>query len=460
MKIKINKQVEISGLSRDEMHTAMKHLQVPNPVYNVKLSQGLSIWGVEQTYRYYSVDRSSSNLLCPVGALPQLVELLLEKTQSKILPQDFIDERVTPAASKVKRLKFSATLRDYQQEIVDTLLSKTVGVVQADTGSGKTICFVALTAARKVNTCILVNTKELAQQTVDRFVEFLNIKPEHIGFIGDGRFEPKPITVALHQTLSRLDNTKWAQIEKFFGQVIFDECHLIAANTFYENASKFYAKYKHGFTATPRRSDGLEQVIYFATGPIVYKTTSEQVDGNLIRPTLKQVDTNYNYLLFDTKDYTFMLNDLCLDETRNAQILLEVERYKDKPQVILCGRVEQIEWFKEKLGDRAVMLHSQMKPKARKLAMQQLINGEKDIVVSSWGLFSTGIDVARLAVMHLASPMKSEIKIRQACGRIMRPAPGKTESLVIDYVDPEQWLLERQAKTRLKHLKAVRDGKN
>ena len=110
------------------------------------------------------------------------------------------------------KVKFNATLRDYQQDMVDSCNNKTVGVLEAMTGAGKTVFSLALILKMQQPTIFLVNTVELADQTIKSFAKFSNLDYEDFGFIGNGKFEIKPITIALHQTMSRLEDNQFKKI--------------------------------------------------------------------------------------------------------------------------------------------------------------------------------------------------------------------------------------------------------
>jgi superfamily II DNA or RNA helicase len=147
-----------------------------------------------------------------------------------------------------------------------------------------------------------------------------------------------------------------------------------------------------------------------------------------------------------------MITDLAEDETRNQLICENVKQYPDKMCVLLCLRIFQVENLSEQLGDEAVMLTSKMKKKDRAEVMRQLLAGEKRIIVSTFALFSTGIDIPKLEVLFLCAPMRSEVKLRQSAGRLMRKAEGKTSAEMIDFVDSKVGLLANQARKREKIL--------
>jgi superfamily II DNA or RNA helicase len=79
---------------------------------------------------------------------------------------------------------------------------------------------------------------------------------------------------------------------------------------------------------------------------------------------------------------------------------------------------------------------------------QEVIKGLNDksitIVVSTYGLFSTGIDIPSLEVLFFCAPVTSEILIRQSAGRLMRKMIGKHKPEIIDFVDERIALLKFQ----------------
>ena len=80
--------------------------------------------------------------------------------------------------------------------------------------------------------------------------------------------------------------------------------------------------------------------------------------------------------------------------------------------------------------------------------MEKIKEGKVKTIISTYGLFSTGIDVPHLELLLLCAPIRSEIKIRQSAGRLMRLAEGKTSAKIIDFVDTGIDILKYQAKKR------------
>jgi len=442
MLILLGSRALIAGLPDPLKRATKKMLTIDNPLFFKRLDMGLSNWNINATLVYYEIQGDVLDI--PIGALHHVIEMAQEEGIKDI---EIIDNRVSNLLPEYfQNLQFTGTLRDYQQAIVDTCMTKTVGIVEAMTGSGKTITFVALTIKRKEPTLILVHTIELANQTVKAFAKFTNLKEEDIGFIGDGRWEVKPITVALHQTMAKLDQSRFDAINERFGQIIADEVHIVGAETYYHTMTHLSAKYKFGFSATPKRDDGLTEVIHFATGPKIYKVDTDLLEDVLVKPTIVRINTNYHFPIFSSDEYQTLITDLSENQDRNQLIVNTANspEYKDRTMCFLCVRLAQVELLKEKFGDEAEILTSKMTKKQRKLVMEKLLNGECKKIISTYALFSTGIDVPQLDLAFLCAPLQSEVKLKQTAGRLMRKAPGKTEATMIDFVDVKVSLLKYQ----------------
>jgi len=444
MFILLGSRALIAGLPEKIKEATRQMLTIDNPLFFKRMDMGLSNWSTPSNLIYFKEDGDVLDI--PIGALSRVLELCkLYGIQSEEI--DIKDNRVSNIQKDYfKDIEFTGTLREYQNDIVKTCMTKTVGIVEAMTGSGKTITFVALTLERKEPTLILVHTIELANQTVNAFAKFTNLKAEDIGFIGDGRWEVKPITVALHQTMAKLDDNKFALINERFGQIIADEVHIVGAETYYHTMTHLSAKYKFGFSATPKRDDGLTEVIHFATGPKIFTVDTSLLEDVLIKPNIVRVNTSYDFPIFSSDEYQALLTDLSEDKDRNQLIIdtSNLPEYKDRTMCFLCVRISQVMALKNLLGDEAEILTSKMPKKKRKLVMEKLLDGRCKKIVSTYALFSTGIDVPQLDLALMCAPLQSEVKLKQTAGRLMRKSPGKIQATMIDFVDTKVSLLKHQ----------------
>jgi superfamily II DNA or RNA helicase len=451
--ITLDSRARISGLTSDQANKIMTDLTIANPAFSKAQNIGVSPFGIPKTFKYYKYTKSE--LIAPIGYVAQIHQHL-DSTAVKV-----IDNRKTNKdAAYFKKFKMNKTvkLRDYQKEIVDICLDKTIGVVEAMTGSGKTFSFIDLIFKRKEHTLILVHTIELANQTIEALTKHTTLKKDDIGFIGAGKLSIKPITVALLQSLASDIRTKNGQkvkeLNKTIGQIISDETHIVAAQSYYEVMTSLTAKYKFGFSATPRREDGLTKVIFLAAGPKIHTVEEKKLENVLITPTLEEVKTDYYFPLFSTTEYQEMLNDLSQDVDRNKLILEYAKKHKDKFTCILSSRLSQVEYLNKNIKG-SEKLTSKMSKKKRAEVMKRLKEGKIKVIISTYGLFSTGIDFPSLEMLFLAGPIKSEIKIRQSAGRLMRKAMGKTSATIIDFHDHRVDLLHSQFLKRKRIIKKI-----
>jgi superfamily II DNA or RNA helicase len=62
-----------------------------------------------------------------------------------------------------------------------------------------------------------------------------------------------------------------------------------------------------------------------------------------------------------------------------------------------------------------------------------------NIILASYGTFSTGVNIKRLDNIIFASPSKSKVRNLQSIGRVLRKGNGKNEATLYDIVDDLQW---------------------
>ena len=103
-----------------------------------------------------------------------------------------------------------------------------------------------------------------------RLSEFLEISEKEIGRVGGGtsRWTGK-IDVAVIQSLSSKGVVD--PRVKEYGQIIVDECHTVASETFEAAVDSAPAKYVLGLSATVDRQDGQHPLIMMQCGPIRHR---------------------------------------------------------------------------------------------------------------------------------------------------------------------------------------------
>lgn len=345
-------------------------------------------------------------------------------------------------------LNFCGELRPYQQQAVTAVLGHSFGVLEAGTGSGKTIMALAIIAARRQPTLIIVHSKELMYQWQERIEQFLGIE---CGLAGDGRLDIRPLTVAIVNTAKKHLHTLPAQ----FGQIVVDECHRVPTSLFTEVVAAFDCRSMLGLSATAfRREDGMTRLINFAMGDRVHQVDGRMLaaSGAVVRPELDQRPTEFFYDF--QGEYSRLLKALAEDRPRNQRIVEDIRSLlapgHEGTVLVVSDRVGHCETLAHLLGAAGVqvaVLTGRTAAEERTRIVAQVQENQVQVLVSTLQLIGEGFDCPRLSTLVLATPIKFEGRLLQVVGRIMRPAEGK-RARVIDYVDVLIPVLRRSAATR------------
>jgi superfamily II DNA or RNA helicase len=163
-----------------------------------------------------------------------------------------------------------------QQEAMNALLSSRGGVLQLRCGGGKTVVALDFAARRGVPLLIILDTTELIRQWREEIADCLEV-PDGIGLIQGEHFDwKKPVVIATYHTLAAKAHLFPEEARRWFGTIIWDEGHHIAAPTFARTADLFYG-YRLALTATPDREDGYHVIYNFHLGPVIYKNLRQDL---------------------------------------------------------------------------------------------------------------------------------------------------------------------------------------
>lgn len=421
-----------------------ERLTIDNPQYLAAKRYGRWIGKkLKPTLCYYS--QEVGGLRFPRGFANQAILLCRELCRAD--PR-IVDNRRLLAPID---LHFSGDLRPYQQEAVSAALPKSFGVIEATTGSGKTVMALALIARRRQPTLVVVHTKELLHQWQQRISEFLGVAA---GQVGDGVFDPQAVTVGIVNSV----RSRLPLLLPLFGQLIVDECHRVPASLFTEVVSHFDCHYLLGLSATAFRSDEeTTKLIYYFMGDRLHRVDSESLkaSGAVLAPKVVRAVTAFTYGY--RGDYQALIKALVAHEGRNLQILGDIERVvaEDTGTVLVVSdRVSHCRLFLEKLqarGIRSELLSGAVEAEAREVIVERVKNGEISVLVATLQLIGEGFDCPGLSSLFLTTPISFAGRLLQVIGRIVRPAAGK-EARVFDYIDEKVPALARSARARAKVL--------
>ena len=375
------------------------------------------------------------------------------------------------------RVSFKGDLKTQQDLAAQRLLAFDCGVLSAATAFGKTVVCSYLIAQRKVNTLILLHSKDLLEQWVEELNKFLDIDEEPPIYKTKGGREKRRNSAVgiLHgskNTLTGLIDVamvgsiyskgKFNELINSYGMVLMDECHHCGSNTSVEVMKKVNARYVYGVSATPKRGDELEKIIYMLIGPVRHSYTAkeraaQQGIGHYVYPRYTRVvdteeskgDINGAYSLINSNAAR---NDMILDDTRKCV-------KEGRTPVILTKYKEQAKYLYDHLqkdADYVFLLYGDNSDKENLDVRRRLkeVPGNKSLILVATGQkIGEGFDYPRLDTLMLAAPVSFSGRLEQYIGRLNRDYTGKEEVIVYDYIDSHIRILDNMYAKRLRTYK-------
>ena len=416
------------------------------------------------------------------NAYPDQWDILLNHTQklSKENVEKYMAKWQTELArekGRPIRVSFHGDLKMQQNLAAQHLLAFDHGILSAATAFGKTVVCSYLISERKVNTLILLQSKDLLEQWVDELNKFLSIDEEPpIYKTKSGRKKHRKSVIGiLHGSKNTLTGIidvamvgsmyskgKFNDFVNSYGMVVMDECHHCGSNTSVEVMQKVNARYVYGVTATPKRGDNLEKIIHMLLGPIRHSYTAkeravEQGIGHYVYPRYTRVvDTNesknginsaYALISTNTVRNEMILADtrICVKEGRTPVILT---RYKEQAKYLYDNLQKDADYVFILYGDNSDKENSEVRRKLKEVTRNQSL-----ILVATGQKIGEGFDYPRLDTLMLASPVSFAGRLEQYIGRLNRDYEGKKEVIVYDYVDSHIRVFDNMYSKRLRTYK-------
>ena len=459
--------IEKDGVSQKALNRLKRFAAFKNPEYFRAQAMRLPVWNKP---RVVSVSDETEKFLCLPRGCKSEIKRLLDNCNSEAIWQD---ERFAGASVD---LSFNGVLRGEQSEALKKLIEHDNGVLSATTAFGKTVVAAALIAARKVNSLILVNRQPLLDQWETRLKEFLTINTQLrqpvkkrgrkkefsvIGRLGGGKNSLNGIIdIAIIQSLVRGNDVK--DIVKNYGMVIIDECHHVPAVSFEKVLKEVNAKYIYGLTATPKRQDGLQPIIYMHCGQIRYKDDAKlQAKKRPFEHFIIPRFTSFR-LPFEKNNSQLPIQELyaeiCQNEFRNDMIVSDVINAVSEGRnlLILTERKSHLEALKNAIKEKTPNVITfvggrQVKERKRLIErIKEIPETESLVIIATGRYIGEGFDVSRLDTLFLTMPIAWQGTIAQYVGRLHRLHGSKHEVRVYDYVDVHVATLDRMYAKRIK----------
>ena len=430
-----------------ELRTAlMEALEISNPKWVENERMGRWNRGVPRTLKFYD-KVGADGLWIPRGYLRQLI-LLCRRMD--------VDHRIEDRRRSLPPVEFafSGELRGFQAEAVEQMAARDFGTLSSPTGSGKTVMALGLVARRRQPTVVVVHTKDLAAQWVERIGAFLSVPAAECGMIAGGRARiGERITVALVQSLYKCAE----EVSARTGFLVVDECHRCPSRTFTEAVTGFDCRYMLGLSATPYRRDNLSRLIFWHLGDVHHEIARDDLvrSGAVLAADIVTRATAFRSYSDPLTEYSRMLSELTGDTERNLLIARDVAAEAAGGggiSLVLSDRKAHCENLKTLLLHRfktpSELMTGDLPPQERQAVVERLNAGAARVVIATGQLIGEGFDCPNLSSLFLATPIRFSGRVLQYLGRVLRPAPGKERARVFDYVDAEVETLAKAAEAR------------
>lgn len=326
-------------------------------------------------------------------------------------------------------------IKDHQIGVINSYLENLTGINIAPTGSGKTLITAIL--SHKVQeygrSIVIVPTKDLVTQTEE---DYINLGLEVGVFFGDRKEYGKTHTICTWQSLESLSKRSKetdleVDISNFFNGVvcvIVDEVHKAKADVLRRLLSTYLANapIRWGLTGTMPEEEAEKVGVQACIGPMLGKINTKELQEKGILAKLHvnvwqlqdvgqaasgNYQTELKWLTTNSKRLAFLANHaVTISESGNTLILVD--------------RVETGEMLQSLIPD-SVFVSGKMKSKDRKDEYKEVQEVDGKVIIATYGVASTGINIVRIFNLILFEAGKSFVRVIQSIGRGIRVAPDK-----------------------------------
>lgn len=477
MQVTVSNNQLISGLTKEQKTLIKNDLTFENPKYKQAKRYGRNRYISIPPYLTYYEDIDSNSLEVPFGyTLPQSCGCVDYFDNLNRVNVDYPPIKIDLREDQWKALQGFVS---FKRPLTDV---NHYGVIQLPTGKGKSILGIYMAQHFNQKTLILVHKDDLVVGWKEDINKCFGGKLK-VGLIkAKSRTVGEQFTIATVQTLARMSEEELSKYTSQFGMIIQDEVHHVGASTF-NIVDKFNCYYKVGLSATPTRTDGLNQCFDLFFGGIVYKHKYSKEDKDILPVEVHVKETKAMYRPFVIKnskgeyavDQFFNMYDFRPEDLPKDFKPVDTFDYKNKPRVpylvvdnevvlsrpykiMVCKDIihevrqghsclalftqkEHIEQYYKYLcrfipRNKIMMYYGDSKEKSEDL-MRKAESREVLITLGTLAKTTEGTNVKAWEVLFLVSSMNNTKNVEQATGRIRRSNKGKLNPVIVyDYIHP------------------------
>ena len=385
------------------------------------------------------------------GGLLEYVFIFAEPRNYRVAPIgfDWKPRKIAKNQAFLDDLKLPFEPRDYQLDGFHHALSYKKSLLVSPTASGKSLIIYLIVRALNVKTLIIVPTTSLVSQLYSDFQEYGwdSAKYCHQVYAGQDKVSDKLVVISTWQSIYKLNKKTFEP----YRLVIGDEAHGFKSKSLTTLMTKCVnAEYRIGTTGTLDGTQTHKLVLEGLFGKVYKVTTTKKL---MDRKELSSLNVEIILLKypdviceqFKQIKYADEIEFLVGHEKRNKYIrnlVLSLEgntlllfRLVKKHGRILYDMIE------EKTDDnrKTFFVFGGTETETRE-QIRAIAETERDaIIVASYGVFSTGINIRNLHNIVFASPSKSRIRNLQSIGRGLRLSDTTDKTTLYDIADDLRW---------------------
>jgi superfamily II DNA or RNA helicase len=348
--------------------------------------------------------------------------------------------------SFIDGLKSTVKIRDYQLNAVQHSIRNGRCILVSPTASGKSfIIYILIRYYQQIlensHILLLVPRASLVEQMYTDFQDYGwdSEKYCHRIYAGKDKTSPKLVHISTWQSIYQLPKKHFEKYKVIIG----DEVHTFAAKSLKTIMQKTTdCPYKFGLTGTLDDAESHHLVLEGLFGSVKKVTTTKALIDSKQISDLKIIGIVLTYskkecIIRDyNKEIKFitehpqrnnLIRNLCIDLKGNTLVLFSLIKH---------GQLLH-ELIKEKANvDRKTFFVFGGTDSDTRENIRRIVETERDaIVVASFGVFSTGINIRNLHNIIFSSPYKSRIRNLQSIGRGLRTHESKAGAKLYDIAD-------------------------
>ena len=356
---------------------------------------------------------------------------------------------------------FFATLRPHQPSIVSEAMEQLIKwgttLLAVYPGAGKTLMSAYLASQLGGLTLVVYPIKVVETSWFNTFQKYTNAGI----WLNNGSEMPSACNVIL--TMDTQFHKIPPAVLKMVRILVIDEAHMFCVPSRIQCLLGTTPQYVIACTATPKRSDGMQKILYSICGEHgVFRKSPNPFEVYCLRTGIK---TEISVTKTGDPDWSKLVRDLCEDPLRNAMIVDLVEKNANHKIMILTWNKDHAKFLLEVL-------------RARRISVDILIGNKKTyhdsrVLIGTVSKIGTGFDEQTFCddwggqnsnMMILTGSTKSLTGLEQITGRVFRASFPVIVDLVDDnaickrhWTERRKWYEDEERKGTIHYINMVPD---